>query len=42
MTTMLQDEAAGEKAIEELARVAYNYFSRLGAASEVGRLLYRD
>jgi beta-lactamase class A len=42
MTTMLQDEGAGEKAIEELARVAFNYFSRLGAASDVGRLLYRN
>jgi beta-lactamase class A len=41
MTTMLQDEGAGDRAIEELARVAFNYFSRLGAASEVGRLLYR-
>jgi len=42
MTTMLQDEGAGDAAIEELARVAFNYFSRLGAASDVGRLLYRN
>lgn len=30
MTTFLQDEAAGERAIEEMSRVAYEYFSRLG------------
>ena len=27
---------------EELARVAFGYFDRLGAASDVGRLLYRN
>jgi beta-lactamase class A len=42
MTTMLQDEGAGDAAIEELARVAFSYFSRMGAASEVGRLLYKN
>jgi len=42
MTTFLQDEGAGDAAIEEMARAAYNYFSRLGAGSELGRLLYRD
>ena len=41
MTTFLQDEGAGDAAIEEMARAAYNYFSRLGAGSELGRLLYR-
>jgi len=41
MTTFLGDEAAGDKAIEEMARVAYSYFERLGAASELGRLLNR-
>jgi beta-lactamase class A len=30
MTTFLQDEAAGERAIEEMSRAAYEYFSRLG------------
>jgi len=42
MTTLLQDEGAGDAAIEAMARVAYQYFSRLGAASETGRLLFRD
>lgn len=41
MTTFLQDEDAGNSAIEEMARAAYNYFSRLGAGSELGRLLDR-
>jgi beta-lactamase class A len=41
MTTMLQDEDAGDAAIEEMARAAYNYFSRLGAGSDLGRQLYR-
>src|SRR3954451_22607218 len=31
MTTFLKDEAQGEHAIEEISRVAYEYFSRLGA-----------
>jgi beta-lactamase class A len=30
MTTFLQDEAAGERAIEAMSRAAYEYFSRLG------------
>jgi len=30
MTTFLRDEAAGERAIEQLSRVAYEYFGRLG------------
>ncbi|HKB11891.1 MAG TPA: serine hydrolase [Vicinamibacterales bacterium] len=30
MTTFLQDEAAGERAIEQMSRAAYEYFSRLG------------
>jgi beta-lactamase class A len=42
MTTFLQDEGAGDAAIEEMARTAYNYFSRLGAGSELGRLLHRN
>src|SRR3954451_24542478 len=30
MTTFLQDEAAGERALEEMARAAYQHFGRLG------------
>jgi len=30
MTTFLHDDAAGERTIEQLSRVAYEYFSRLG------------
>jgi beta-lactamase class A len=30
MATFLQDEAAGERAIEEMSRAAYEYFGRLG------------
>jgi beta-lactamase class A len=42
MATYLQDENAGEKAIERIATVAYNYFARLGAAAPgTGRQLYR-
>jgi beta-lactamase class A len=42
MGTYLQDETAGEKAIEEIARQAYEYFSRLGAGSEYGRRIGRE
>jgi beta-lactamase class A len=38
MTTFLKDEADGERAIEELSRVAYEYFSRLGTGGALGRL----
>ena len=31
MTTFLKDETEGERAIEEISRVSYEYFSRLGA-----------
>jgi beta-lactamase class A len=42
METYLQDENAGEKAIEQIATVACNYFARLGAAAPgTGRRLYR-
>ena len=37
MTTFLADDRAGEEAIAELSRLAYRYFSRLGAGSEYGR-----
>ena len=42
MTTFLKDEAEGERAIEEISRAAYEYFSRLGAggvAREIERTL---
>ena len=38
MTTFLKDEAEGERAIEEISRVAYEYFSRRGAGGALGRL----
>ena len=38
MTTFLKDEAEGERAIEEISRVAYEYFSRLGSGGTLGRL----
>ncbi|MGH9144135.1 MAG: serine hydrolase [Vicinamibacterales bacterium] len=38
MTTFLKDESEGERAIEEISRVAYEYFSRLGAGGVLGRL----
>jgi len=38
MTTFLKDEAEGERAIEEISRVAYEYFSRLGAGGALCRL----
>ena len=38
MTTFLKDEAEGERAIETISRVAYEYFSRLGAGGALGRL----
>ena len=38
MTTFLKDEAEGERAIVEISRVAYEYFSRLGAGGALGRL----
>lgn len=41
MTTWLMDDDTGDQAIEKLARVAYGYFARLGAGSDVGRQLNR-
>ena len=38
MTTFLKDEAEGERAIEEMSRVSYEYFSRLGSGGTLGRL----
>lgn len=37
MTTYLQNEREGERAIEEISRTAYEYFSRIGAGSDYGR-----
>jgi beta-lactamase class A len=37
MTTYLRSEAEGERAIEEMSRVSYGYFSRLGAGLQYGR-----
>ncbi|HEY3380612.1 MAG TPA: serine hydrolase [Vicinamibacterales bacterium] len=42
MATYLQDDDAGNKAIEDLARVAYGYFSRLAAGTEYGRQIGRN
>ncbi len=39
MTTFLKDEGEGEKAIEEMSRAAYEYFSRLGTGATLGRRL---
>jgi beta-lactamase class A len=38
MTSFLKDEAEGERAITEISRTAYQYFSRLGAGGALGRL----
>jgi beta-lactamase class A len=37
MTTFLKDDGEGEKAIEEISRVAYDYYARLGAGGTLGR-----
>jgi beta-lactamase class A len=37
MTTFLKSEAEGERAIEEMSRAAYEYFSRVGAGGAYGR-----
>lgn len=39
MTTFLKDEAEGERAITDISRVAYEYFSRLGAGGVLGRTI---
>jgi beta-lactamase class A len=41
MTTYLKDESEGERAIAEVSRAFYDYFSRLGYGSEHGRQLKR-
>jgi beta-lactamase class A len=37
MTTFLKSETEGERAIVEISRAAYEYFSRLGAGGALGR-----
>ena len=37
MTTYLKREADGERAIEDVTRAAYDYYSRLGAGLQFGR-----
>jgi beta-lactamase class A len=39
MTTYLRNEKAGEKAISDIAAVAYAHFERLGRASPYGRVI---
>jgi beta-lactamase class A len=39
MTTFLKDEGEGERAIEEISRVSYEYFRRLGTGGTLGRRL---
>jgi beta-lactamase class A len=41
MTSFLLNDQAGEALITELSRVAYGYFSRIGAGTEYGRQLGR-
>ncbi len=39
MTTYLGHDAEGERAVEEIARLAYTYFDRLSRASPYGRVI---
>jgi beta-lactamase class A len=41
MTSYLEDDERGEAAIAEASRLAYQYFFRLGAGTEYGRLIGR-
>jgi beta-lactamase class A len=41
MTTYLRDETEEKRAIEEVSRAAYDYFSRLGAGLQYGRQIGR-
>ena len=41
MTSWLQRDGEGDKAIEDLSRAAYEYFSRLGAGTAYGRQIDR-
>jgi beta-lactamase class A len=42
MATYLRSEAEGERAIEEMSRVSYEYFTRLGAGLGYGRQVPED
>lgn len=42
MMTFLKSEVEGERAMEELSRVAYDYFNRLGAGGALGRRIGRE
>jgi hypothetical protein len=37
MMTFLKDEAEGERAIVDMSRAAFEYFSRLGSGGAYGR-----
>jgi len=41
MTSYLEDDGRGESTIEEASRLAYQYFFRLGAGTDFGRLIGR-
>jgi beta-lactamase class A len=41
MTSFLAQDPAGDRLIEDLSRVAFGYFSRIGAGSEYGRQIGR-
>jgi beta-lactamase class A len=41
MLTCLAEDTDGDRAIEEVSRVAYGYFSRIGMGSEYGRIIGR-
>jgi hypothetical protein len=41
MTSYLEDDQRGESMIEEASRLAYQYFFRLGAGTDFGRLIGR-
>lgn len=40
MTTYLKSEAEGERAIVDISRAVYEYFSRIGGGGEYGRKIY--
>jgi hypothetical protein len=39
MTTYSSNEAEGERAVEDIARLAYDYFDRLARSSPCGRVI---
>jgi hypothetical protein len=40
MATYLKNEEEGERAIVDISRAAYEYFSRIGAGGMYGRKIY--